>query len=628
MTTLRRTWSDARAVFLLAALSIGVFTLPISARANVITDVNNDLLTIIQNTSAALIDGPPEVANEIAMIDTAMFDAVNAASGSPYRSANYTGGAVQGANASAAALQAALTVMNNLYIDPSTSLYQQYAGQTGSSYFSSSVLTAHPGYSTDPVGPTSTQMATVTAQVNAVAAELSAMGSDPSITAAMTLGIATGNAAIAANNASGSQAAMLATLTPYTNPNSDPGAYVPPAGRPALQPTWGGVTPMGMTSAQLNTIVQNVPGQQPLTSQAYALQVLQTECEGAASNISSIEATCAARGFAPEDTKHAQAALYWNDPGGTYQPPGHWLQIADTVAATQNLDLLQTARATALVGIALNDAGIATWAVKFDNANSDASPSWRPITAIQFDANQSDCGGWNSYFTTCLSGWTSLIATPPHPDYVAGHPAFSGAAATALAAAIGTDNVTFSSASQNYCNGGSATLDSDSTVIACTLNSVVWSLSGAGCAGGGTAVFDSDGNITGCTLDGVAESLTGGGCNNSGSQTVLNPDGTVNGAYNASPLICSIAETFDSISEASNGDNGATLSRVVGGIHTPNAVEVAQADIGNPVGALVGSQDLIPEPPALPVLAGAMLALGMLHRRRNVQLRANAAIGM
>lgn len=625
MTTLRQTRTGARAVLLVGMLWLGTLAVPSVARADVITDVNNDMLTIIQNTSASLIDGPPEVANEIAMVDSAMFDAVNAASGSPYQPANYTGGSVQGANASAAALQAALTVMNNLYINPSTSLYQTYAGQTGSSYFSSSVLSAHPGYAGDLVGPTTTQMATVTAQVNSVAAELSALGSDPSITAAVALGTATGNAAIAANNTSGSQAAMLATLTPYTNPNSGPGAYVPPAGRPALQPTWGGVTPTGMTGAQVTAVQGLIPGQLPLTSQAYATVMLKTECEGASSNISSIEAICAANGFTPEGTAQAQAALYWNDPGGTAQPPGHWLQIADTVAADQNLNLLQTARATALVGMAMNDAGIATWGVKFGNANSGATPSWRPITAITFDASQSNCGGWNSYFTTCLSNWTSLIATPPHPDYIAGHPAFSGAAATALADAIGTDSVTFSSASQNYCNGGSTTLDSDSTVIACTLNSIVYSLSGAGCAGGGTAVFDSDGNITGCTLGGIAESVTGGGCNNSGSETVLNTDGTTNSAYNGSPLICSIAETFDSISQASGGYLGAEFSRVVGGIHTETAV-VDALTVGNAIGGIVASQDLIPEPPMLPVLAGAVFTLGMLSRRRNARLRAGAAI--
>jgi hypothetical protein len=52
------------------------------ARADVITDVNNQLLNIIENTSAPLIDSPPEVAREIALVDGPMYDAVHAATGS------------------------------------------------------------------------------------------------------------------------------------------------------------------------------------------------------------------------------------------------------------------------------------------------------------------------------------------------------------------------------------------------------------------------------------------------------------------------------------------------------------------------------------------------------------------
>lgn len=623
----RRTLSDrigrwgARCVVAIG-LAVG---LPLHlAHADVITDVNDQMLNIIENTSASMIDGPPEVANEIMLVDTAMYDAVNAASGSPIQSFSYTGGPVTGADASAAALQAAITVMDNLYINPSTSLYQQYAGVKGSSYFSSAVLSANPSYAGLSIGPSTTQMSAVESDVAALQTELNAINAGDSgsmVTASTNLGTAAGNAAIALNDASGSQAAMLATIqTPYTeNPTyaGQAGEYVPPSGRPALQPTWGSVAPVGLSNSQVASAAASIPGQNPLNSQAYALELLQTECEGASTDISSIEATCQANGFGPEGTTEATAALFWNDPGGTAQPPGHWLQIADNVAAATNLDLLQHARADALVGIALEDAGIVTWGTKFGDAqlNPSNDPTWRPITAITYDASEENCGGWNSYFTTCLSSWSSLIATPPHPDYVAGHPAFSGAAATALVAAIGTDSVTFSSSSQNYCNGGTTTTDADGNIIACTLNSITYSLSGAGCAGLGTPVYDSVGNLIGCSLNGQAESITGGGCNNAGSEPVLNSDGTVNSAYNASPLICSIAETYDSIEQASGGYLGAEFSRVVGGIHTPDAVQDALT-LGDSIGTLVASDDLVPEPPMAPVLAGAIMVLGLVRRRR------------
>ena len=236
-----------------------------------------------------------------------------------------------------------------------------------------------------------------------------------------------------------------------------------------------------------------------------------------------------------------------------------------------------------MVGLALDDAGIGAWGIKYDYN------SWRPVTAIQ------DCNNRSPNFTTCNAIWSSLIVTPPHPDYVAGHPAFSGAAANALADAIGTDNATFASTSVAYCNSGTGTLG-------------------------------SDGNIIGCMLDGVPESVTGGNCNNAGTVAVLNADFTADPAYNASPLICPIAETFTSISQASGGFRGAEFSRVVGGIHTPLAVQEALA-LGDSIGTAVAADNLdaVPEPPMAPVLGAGLLALGVLRHRRRSHMHVGVA---
>jgi hypothetical protein len=226
-----------------------------------------------------------------------------------------------------------------------------------------------------------------------------------------------------------------------------------------------------------------------------------------------------------------------------------------------------------MVGLAVFDAGIGAWAIKY------VYNSWRPVTAIR------DCAAWSPNFTTCDLTWSSLIVTPPHPDYVAGHPAFSGAAATALAGVLGTDNVTFTSTSAAYCNGGQPTYGSIGNVNGCRLNGALYLIATAGCANGATPTHDVDGNVNGCTLNGVAQSVIGGDCNNAGSQPVLNADYTANPLYNASPLICPIAETYTSLSQASAGFLGAEFSRVVGGIHTPAAVEDAVA-LGNNIGGL------------------------------------------
>ncbi|MBV8088344.1 MAG: vanadium-dependent haloperoxidase [Alphaproteobacteria bacterium] len=545
-----------------------------SVRANAVIDVNNALLNIIQNTSAALVDGPPEVAREIALIDGAMFDAVNAASGNPYPPIVYNRGPVPGANPDAAALQAALTVMNSLY-GPS-SLYQQYEGVTGATYYPSI-----PAYKNALVGPTATQMNIVAAEISMINSELAALGSGHSVTAGIALGTAAGNAMLAVSANDGGYAASLQTLTPYVSPNEgNAGVYVPPVNRPAMTPTWGTVQPIGISSVTLAALEMMIPvayatTSQGLASQAYALQVLQTECEGAGTGLpSNVANACSAAAFGPESAAEAQAALFWNDPGGTLQPPGHWLQIADTIAIQEELDLLDTARATATVGLALHAAGIGAWAIKYQDV------AWRPVTAIQ------DCAAWSSYFSSCDAVWASLIALPPHPDYVAGHPAFSGAAATALAAVLGSDTVTFTSTSNAYCNGGLTTRDSLGNVVSCTLNGTVYSIAAAECANGGTLVYDAAGTVTGCTLTGIPQTVIGGGCNNAGLVSVLNSDYTANPAYNRSPLICPIAETYTSLSQASGGFLGAEFSRVVGGIHTPAAVVQALA-LGNAIGSFI-----------------------------------------
>src|SRR4029077_17545401 len=99
----------------------------------------------------SLVDGPPEVARKIAMVDGAMFDAANAASGAPYVPIAYSGGAGSGASVDPAAFAAALTVINSLY--GSGSLYQKYEGATGATYYPSI-----PGYANALVGPTVAQM--------------------------------------------------------------------------------------------------------------------------------------------------------------------------------------------------------------------------------------------------------------------------------------------------------------------------------------------------------------------------------------------------------------------------------------------------------------------------------------
>ncbi|MSP01103.1 MAG: hypothetical protein EXR07_08665 [Acetobacteraceae bacterium] len=615
------------------AFALGAMFLPGLAKAQcssysssdpncVVTTVNEAFLQATRLTSGLMVAGPPEVAREIAIINAAMFDAANAASGNPYGSMAYTGGPVAGASVAAATLQAGITALQGVF---------------GNAIWSSSTSTG---------GNTTVQTAVLTSIGNTYSAVVSTLPGGIITAADVALGTAAANANLQAsgytttgttafNNAQlatdGSSAAILAGLATYTPVGSGtvPGVYVPPA-RPAMFPNWGGavgpgtgVTPLGMTSAQLSAAEATVPGPPAVGSAAYAKALLQTECQGGSGGLSpGAVAACAAAGFAPRTAEQAKAALFWNDPGTTYQPPGHMLQITDTLAQSQNLSVLQASRLGALVGQAMDDAGIAAWGSKY------VYNLWRPATAIQNCATDTAGGtvAWNAGFTSCDTSWTSLIGIPPHPDYLAGHPAFTGAAVTVLNNFLG-DNIAFSSTSDAYCNGnGSAAVrgGSQNLIVGCTVPAgpSVFAYLGANTFYGTAAsCTDAGGTFTngapfiagdpatclfGSTLYSYNPTITATGCND-----VVNTTG-LNAGINDSPLICPITETFTTASQASSGENGSTFSRVYGGIHTPFAVVDAE-NVGNLIGQIIASDANIPEPGAIGLL---LMSLGLLAGAR------------
>jgi hypothetical protein len=610
---------------------------PGTANAQDLTDsvfaINNELLNDTRLTSGLLVAGPPEAAREISIVDSAMFDAANAASGSPYSPIAYSGGSVPGASVDLAALSAGYTALYGI--------------------FNNSIWAGVPYPAISPTGLVGGSASIQTTVLNSINAtyntalsnlETIESPSNATITASLALGVAAGNANMVANGYTvtggvvtpeydtgpgGSYNQIAAGITnPYVPANTNPGTYIPPSTDPtapapgnrvAMFPAWGTVAPAGLTTAQMTGIEATVPPPLQLTSAAYAQDVLETECSGSGTVLpAAIQNACSAAGFSQETTAAAKAALFWNDPGTTYQPPGHWLQITDSLATSQNLSTLQATRLGSLVGEAEDDAGIGAWAIKYQYN------LWRPVTAIQ------DCANWNPNFTTCDPGWTSLIATPPHPDYVAGHPAFSGAAATVLQNFFDTDNIPVTSTSDAYCNGnGSSPLRGSATgpIVACVVSagSSIYAYDGGatiytsytsptvnGCVQvGGTIAIDINSNPVSCTIGSTTYAFnpaqntdsSGTGCND-----IVNAGGS-----NDSALICPITETFATISDASNGPSGAEFSRVVGGIHTPEAVIQALA-LGNQVGQAISNENNLPEPGAISLLVTSLVLLAGLRR--------------
>jgi membrane-associated phospholipid phosphatase len=188
-----------------------------------------------------------------------------------------------------------------------------------------------------------------------------------------------------------------------------------PAFRPPELPHWAYVTPFIIQRADQF----RPPGPPPLTSPEYAAALQQVRLLGAA--VSSVRT--------PYQT---ETAIFWSDFSYTATPPGHWNEIAQAVAASQHLSLSQEASMFALLNLTMADVAIATWDAKY------YYNFWRPDTAIEF----ADLDG--NPLTQADPAWVSLLAAPPHPEYVSGHSAFGGAAATVLASFFGTNAMPFS----------------------------------------------------------------------------------------------------------------------------------------------------------------------------------------
>jgi hypothetical protein len=126
-----------------------------------------------------------------------------------------------------------------------------------------------------------------------------------------------------------------------------------------------------------------------------------------------------------------QLALFWDDnpfkmnvtghamiASKKFSPPGHWMGIVGIAAIQQKADFATTVTAFAKTSIALFDAFIQAWHVKYTYNTA------RPETII------------NKYIDI---NWRPLLQTPDFPEYTCGHNTISAAAAEALTSVFGDD---------------------------------------------------------------------------------------------------------------------------------------------------------------------------------------------
>ena len=343
---------------------------------------------------------PPVLAQNGAILHTAVYEAINALSETPSGSSlNSLPVIPEGASQEAAAVGAAHTVLSELFVRQNSSLSEEFLTQ---------------------------QQTTFDLQRDISLEEIS---DDPAAEdAGFNFGAEIAQIIIEERSNDGAAFAQV----PY-EPGTAAGDYqeirepAPTEPLPenldenglvettALLPEWGRVIPFAIdsTTAFLPASLPN------FSSPSFAEDLEQVRQLG---GLVDTDVTNVIR--TEEQTEIAEFWAY--DRIDTFRPPGQWNEIAQEAVLEQeeqegrNFSIEENALLFAQLNIAMADAGIVTWNGKY------ANEQLRPVTAIR---NADDDNNSN---TIADSDWEPLLDTPNFPDYVSGHSAFGGAAAGVL----------------------------------------------------------------------------------------------------------------------------------------------------------------------------------------------------
>lgn len=218
--------------------------------------------------------------------------------------------------------------------------------------------------------------------------------------------------------------AQTRSASKYTVTRKD-GRWIPtpPMYAQALEPHWGEIRPMVLDSAS-----QVAAPEPPAYNMTDKNSVFYKNVMEVKTLVDSLN----------KEQKHI--ADFWDDNAfklnvighasfatKKFSPGGHWMNIAGTGSRLKKADFGTTVAAYTETSIALFDAFINCWYVKYQ-ANSV-----RPETVItkQIDAD-----------------WRPYIQTPPFPEYISGHAVISAAAAEVLTSAFG-DNIAYTDSSES-----------------------------------------------------------------------------------------------------------------------------------------------------------------------------------
>lgn len=300
-----------------------------SAGADVVTEWNQAALDAVKATSAA----PPPTARGLAMLHTAVYDAVNSIT-KTHHSYKFFEPAPATTSKEAAAAQAAHDVL--------VSLFPTQSGAFGAK------LVEHLGKIAD----------------------------GPDKAAGIALGSSMASNVLTSRMSDGSTAS-----SPYT-PGTNPGDWqpAPPAfAGPAFQ-QYANVTCWGMPSQSAFRL-----GPPPALGSA--------EYEAAYDEVFRLGRSDSM----DRTTEQTEIAHLWAAGGGTVTPPGQWNKIAQQLADSESNSLEENARMFALLNIATADAAICAWDMKKEydywrpitaitaaddtNSNTPQDATWTPLIA-------------------------------------------------------------------------------------------------------------------------------------------------------------------------------------------------------------------------------------------------------
>ncbi|HVH12332.1 MAG TPA: phosphatase PAP2 family protein [Longimicrobium sp.] len=157
--------------------------------------------------------------------------------------------------------------------------------------------------------------------------------------------------------------------------------------RPPMLPNFGLVRAWTMTAAEVSAAQPAAP---PSTSSARMAEEVE-------------EVRRTVEGLTREQLAIAHR---WNDGAGTYTPPGHWNDIAAEHVRDARMSEVRAARAFALLNMAMHDAAVGCWAVKY---------RWFNPRPTQLDPRIK-----------------TVVGLPNFPAYPSGHSTFSAAASEIL----------------------------------------------------------------------------------------------------------------------------------------------------------------------------------------------------